>query len=100
MGREIRHPNIVQFLYYCDQPPNMMIMTELLPGSLRHFLQTPAFPFEIPQQVKVALGIARAMSFLHSLNPPVLHRDLKSSHIMVRHNPCILVCVCVYLCWL
>ena len=83
-GREIRHPNILQFLYYHDQPPNMLIMTELMPGSLLNFIGNSQFPFELPHVVKVSLGIARALSFLHSLTPPVLHRDLRSQHIMVR----------------
>jgi serine/threonine protein kinase len=61
-------------------------MTELMPGSLRSFLGQRGFPFEAPHIVKIAIGVARAMSFLHSMQPPILHRDLKSTHILVR-NP-------------
>lgn len=30
------------------------------------------------QRIKMSLDVARAMNFLHSFNPPILHRDLKS----------------------
>jgi serine/threonine protein kinase len=35
---------------------------------------------------KVAVDIAEGMAFLHSLNPPLLHRDLKSPNILVGTN--------------
>jgi len=33
--------------------------------------------------MKLAIGTARAMAYLHGLKPPVLHRDLKSLNILV-----------------
>jgi serine/threonine protein kinase len=74
----------------------MMIMTELMPGSLRSLLANVQVPFETPAVVKVALGISRAMSFLHSMTPPVLHRDLKSTHVLVRGGCVVVFCALVF----
>ncbi len=32
---------------------------------------------------KLAIDIAEGVAFLHALNPPLLHRDLKSPNILV-----------------
>ena len=37
-------------------------------------------------RLKMSLEIAKGMNFLHSLNPPVIHRDLKTSNVLVDHN--------------
>ena len=34
-------------------------------------------------RVKVAIGAARAVAFLHDLETPVIHRDIKSSDILL-----------------
>ena len=34
-------------------------------------------------RVKVAIGAARAISFLHDLEIPVIHRDIKSNYILL-----------------
>lgn len=35
---------------------------------------------------RLAMNAARAVHYLHSLNPPVLHRDLKSPNFLVSKN--------------
>jgi serine/threonine protein kinase len=34
--------------------------------------------------LKIAKDIAKGCAFLHSANPPVIHRDLKSPNVLVR----------------
>jgi len=41
---------------------------------------------------RVAEGAARAMSYLHSGNPPVLHRDLKSANLLLDESFTVKVC--------
>ena len=36
--------------------------------------------FSFQKKIKMALQIAQAMTYLHSLKPPILHRDLKSAN--------------------
>ncbi len=35
-------------------------------------------------KLKVALGIARGLRYLHSFQPPIIHRDICSSNIYVK----------------
>ena len=38
--------------------------------------------FSYEKKIKMALQIAKAMNYLHSLTPPILHRDLKSANCL------------------
>ena len=40
-------------------------------------------PIDWNTRVKIATDVARSMSFMHSLTPPVIHRDLKSVNVML-----------------
>ncbi|GAB9475093.1 Tkl protein kinase [Globisporangium polare] len=37
-------------------------------------------------KVKIALHVAHALTYLHSLRPPILHRDLKSKNILLDNQ--------------
>ncbi|GJN17676.1 hypothetical protein PR202_gb04765 [Eleusine coracana subsp. coracana] len=79
----IRHPNVVQFLGAVTQSSPMMIVMEFMrKGDLRTHLTkkgalTPSYA------VKLALDIARGMSYLHGHKPEaIIHRDLEPSNIL------------------
>jgi serine/threonine protein kinase len=36
---------------------------------------------------RIACEVALGMTYLHGINPPLIHRDLKSANILVRHTP-------------
>ena len=80
----LRHPNILQFLGLVTQP-KMSIVTELMPrGSLFQILhKSPDLEIDPRRRLKMALDIARGMNQLHSLDPPIVHRDLKSPNLLV-----------------
>ena len=42
--------------------------------------------FSYEKKIKMALQIAKAMNYLHSLTPPILHRDLKSANCLCDEN--------------
>ncbi|KAL6628907.1 hypothetical protein ACP70R_028672 [Stipagrostis hirtigluma subsp. patula] len=83
----LRHPNVVLFLGYVTQPPNLSILTEYLPrGSLYRLLHRPNSQVDEIRRLKMALDVAKGMNYLHSSHPTIVHRDLKSPNLLVDRN--------------
>ena len=81
--KEIRHPNIIQYLgMYRDPETGLpVLLMELMDESLTHFLETSKEPIPYHIQLTVCLDIVQALSFLH-LNG-IIHRDLSSNNILL-----------------
>eukprot|EP00052_Salpingoeca_macrocollata_P028762 m.282412 g.282412 ORF g.282412 m.282412 type:complete len:1077 (+) comp22898_c3_seq22:1095-4325(+) len=83
--KSIRHPNIVLFFgagTLNDGTP--FLVTELLQGSLREFLDRTDMDFSYSQKVQFALDFALGCNHLHSLG--TIHRDLKCANALVSAN--------------
>ncbi|RLN45971.1 hypothetical protein BBJ28_00019495 [Nothophytophthora sp. Chile5] len=83
------HPCIVQFVGVAwDSLSDVCVLIEYMEGGdLRGLLQTfdreqhpVGFNYE---KVRIALDVANALTYLHSLAPVVIHRDLKSKNILL-----------------
>ncbi|GAV79260.1 Pkinase domain-containing protein [Cephalotus follicularis] len=84
----VRHKNLVRLLGYCIEGVNRMLVYEYvnngnleqwLHGGMAHhgFLTWEA-------RMKVILGTAKALAYLHeAIEPKVVHRDIKSSNILI-----------------
>ncbi|XP_006895459.1 PREDICTED: mitogen-activated protein kinase kinase kinase MLK4-like [Elephantulus edwardii] len=91
----LRHPNIIQLRGVCLRHPNLCLVLEFARGgALNRALAAAPDPRapgprrarRIPPRVLVdwALQIARGMLYLHEgAGVPILHRDLKSSNILL-----------------
>ncbi|KAI3994981.1 hypothetical protein MKX01_019795 [Papaver californicum] len=86
--KRLRHPNVVLFLGAVTSPQHLCIVTEFLPrGSLFQLLRRhTTTTLNWRRRVLMALDIARGMNYLHRYNPPIVHRDLKSSNLFVDKN--------------
>ncbi|CAD6267476.1 unnamed protein product [Miscanthus lutarioriparius] len=85
--KKLRHPNILLFMGAVTSPQRLCIVTEFLPrGSLFRLLQKSATKLDVRRRVHMALDIARGMNYLHHSSPPIIHRDLKSSNLLVDKN--------------
>ncbi|XP_053153873.1 interleukin-1 receptor-associated kinase 1 isoform X1 [Hemicordylus capensis] len=86
-----RHPNIVEFAGYCAEQGSFCLVYVFLPnGSLEDCLHRQVGPcLSWAQRLHVAVGAARAIQFLHSDSPSLIHGDVKSSNILldVALNP-------------
>eukprot|EP00172_Hildenbrandia_rubra_P001221 Plantae.Rhodophyta-Hildenbrandia_rubra.ctg17685.p1 GENE.Plantae.Rhodophyta-Hildenbrandia_rubra.ctg17685~~Plantae.Rhodophyta-Hildenbrandia_rubra.ctg17685.p1 ORF type:complete len:1190 (+),score=214.78 Plantae.Rhodophyta-Hildenbrandia_rubra.ctg17685:7762-11331(+) len=81
----LRHANILQFLGACSKPPNLMIITEFMSnGTLFDVLHRSQMKVTWSMRRKFALDICHGMRYLHSCK--LLHRDLKSSNLMLDEN--------------
>ncbi|KAK9668190.1 hypothetical protein RND81_13G040400 [Saponaria officinalis] len=85
--RKLRHPNVLLFMGACYSQERLAIVTEFLPrGSLFKILHKNNQILDIRRRLRMALDVARGMNYLHRRNPPIVHRDLKSSNLLVDKN--------------
>ena len=86
MAARLRHPNLVQFLG-ATMEGEMMIVMELMSTSLRSQLQKDEY-FMPPLVKSVSLDVARALTYLHQIQPDaVVHRDISSANVLLEQLP-------------
>ena len=82
----LQHPHILPMVCCSidSQKQNCSLVTELMPDDLHSFMARRPHdaPFSLHAAVDLMLQIAEGMQFLHTKR--VVHRDLKSSNILVR----------------
>ena len=87
--RAIRHPNIVLFLgggrYHDDGCP-FLVVEYMSRGSLTNILKNKGITLEDNLKLRFTVDAAKGMRFLHNLRPPRVHRDLKSSNLLVSQQ--------------
>ncbi|KAJ0644662.1 putative protein kinase RLK-Pelle-RLCK-X family [Helianthus annuus] len=83
----IQHPNIITLLGYCVHDDTRLLVYELMHnGSLETQLHGPSSGSNLTWhcRMKIALDTARGLEYLHeNCKPSVIHRDLKSSNILL-----------------
>ncbi|XP_015083358.1 putative proline-rich receptor-like protein kinase PERK11 isoform X1 [Solanum pennellii] len=82
--KRLRHPNVLLFMGAVYSQEKSAIITEFLPrGSLFKTLHGNNHLLDFRRRLRMALDVARGMNYLHRWNPPIVHRDLKSSNLLV-----------------
>uniref|UniRef100_A0A7C8ZY76 Receptor protein serine/threonine kinase n=1 Tax=Opuntia streptacantha TaxID=393608 RepID=A0A7C8ZY76_OPUST len=85
------HPNLVSLIGYCaDGKQRFLVYEYMQNGNLQDHLNGIGEPkMDWPKRLKVALGAARGLAYLHSSSAvgiPIVHRDLKSTNILLSTN--------------
>ncbi|GFQ06833.1 protein kinase apk1b chloroplastic, partial [Phtheirospermum japonicum] len=87
---QLYHPNLVKLIGYCLEDEHRLLVYEFMPrGSLENhlFRRTSYFqPLSWKLRMKVALGAAKGLAYLHSPDAKVIYRDFKSSNILLDSN--------------
>jgi alpha-tubulin suppressor-like RCC1 family protein len=87
--KKLRHPNILLYIGASVTAPYYFLVTEYCEnGNLFDYIHASSkrFTLKNKDRLKIALEIARGVNYLHSFNPPILHRDLKSLNILLDKN--------------
>ncbi|KAG5125101.1 hypothetical protein JHK82_031838 [Glycine max] len=82
----LHHRNLVSLIGYCDEEGEQMLVYEFMSnGTLRdHLSVTAKDPLTFAMRLKIALGAAKGLMYLHTeADPPIFHRDVKASNILL-----------------
>ena len=82
IASKIRHPNLLQFIGATTEG-NPIILTELMPTSLRKELESRGLAY--PAILSISVDVACALNYLHLFRPhPILHRDVSSANVLLQ----------------
>ncbi|CAN6465835.1 unnamed protein product [Victoria cruziana] len=82
---QLRHPHVVKLIGYCCEEEQRLLVYEFMArGSLENHL-FKRFSISLPwaSRLKIALGAAKGLAFLHGLQKPIIYRDFKASNILL-----------------
>ena len=90
----IRHPNIINIIGYSfnNNYNDIYLIFEYKKYSLKNLLENNSINFTIKQKLKIIYEIALAISYLHSRENKIYHRDLKSGNILLDENYNCFIC--------
>ncbi|XP_008586653.1 PREDICTED: receptor-interacting serine/threonine-protein kinase 2 [Galeopterus variegatus] len=84
-----RFSYILPILGICNEPEFLGIVTEYMPnGSLNELLHRKTeYPVVAwPLRFRILHEIALGVNYLHNMNPPLLHHDLKTQNILLDNE--------------
>ncbi|KAH9298635.1 hypothetical protein KI387_030317, partial [Taxus chinensis] len=82
---QLRHPHLVKLVGYCCEDEDRVLVYEFMPrGSLEnHLFRMVSVPLPWSARMKIAVGAAKGLAFLHGAENPVIYRDFKTSNILL-----------------
>ncbi|EXC10661.1 Protein kinase APK1A [Morus notabilis] len=87
---QLYHPHLVKLIGYCLEDEHRLLVYEFMPrGSLEnHLFRRGSYfqPLSWCLRLKVALGAAKGLAFLHSAETKVIYRDFKTSNVLLDSN--------------
>ncbi|WOL01978.1 protein kinase APK1A, chloroplastic [Canna indica] len=87
---QLSHPNLVKLIGYCVEDEQRLLVYEFMQrGSLENHLfrrSSSVQPLSWNIRMKIALGAAKGLAFLHSDEAKVIYRDFKASNVLLDSN--------------
>ncbi|KAI5555567.1 hypothetical protein BDE02_19G090900 [Populus trichocarpa] len=85
----VHHRNLVFLVGYCNEKENMALVYEYMTnGNLKdQLLENSTNMLNWRARLQIAVDVAQGLEYLHNgCRPPIVHRDLKSSNILLTEN--------------
>ncbi|KAG6524963.1 serine/threonine-protein kinase-like protein At3g51990 [Zingiber officinale] len=86
----IRSSRLVNLIGFTPSTPDCkerLLVVEFMPnGTLYDLLHSNPHPPGWTRRLRLALQTAKALNTLHSVQPPVIHRDVKSANVLIDQN--------------
>ncbi|CAN6712153.1 unnamed protein product [Malus baccata var. baccata] len=82
---QLRHQNLVKLIGYCCENEERLLVYEFMPrGSLEnHLFKRLSVSLPWATRLKIAIGAAKGLAFLHGAETPVIYRDFKTSNVLL-----------------
>lgn len=87
--KDLRHPHIVRYLGHEYLDAKLCIKLEYVPGGSLLALLSEFGPLEGAMMQTGSRALLEGLSYLHTHNPPVVHRDIKGANVLVDTNFCL-----------
>jgi hypothetical protein len=87
---QLSHPNVVRFFGLCVVPPSISLIFEFceyggLDVALRASVEGSS-SWSLSTKLKAWLDACKAVAYLHSFSPPLLHRDIKTDNYLIGQD--------------
>ena len=83
--KRVDHPHVVEFkgAFYDEATDEPILVMELMMENLRQYLRRNTGKLSRQKQLEICISIVRALRFLHTRTPPIVHRDLTDKNVLL-----------------